>query len=273
MRRCSPGDVRARSIDSMAGNSDGYAVDAAFYDAIHDDFEDDTGLWLSFAGQTDAKVLVVGCGTGRIAVPLAAAGHVVTGLDISTAMLERARARAAREGVEVAWKEGRLEEVDLGKGAFGLTLIPADVFLYNSTVGEQLRWLEAIAAGLAFNGRLIIDLPGPALWIDGASDGQPLLAARGVTEDGQAFEAWHVHEDDLATQTRWLQVTYETTAEDGSVRRLKSEHLLRYVYPAEVEHLLARAGFELAALYGDYDAGMLTTESERMIAVATRSSR
>jgi SAM-dependent methyltransferase len=252
--------------------TDRYAVDAAFYDAIHDEFDDDTGLWLAYAGQTDARLLVVGCGTGRIAAPLAAAGSRVVGIDPSAAMLERARERAAREGVTVDWRPCGLLDAGLEPGTFGLVLIPADVFLYCEGLDEQLAWLAAAREALAFNGRLVLDLPGPALWLDPASNGQPLLVFRGETEDGQPFEAWHVHDDDLAAQTRWLQVTYERTGPDGLVRRLRSEHTLRYLYPQELRHLLARAGFEVVDLYGDYAAGVLSNDSDRMIAIAERST-
>jgi len=250
--------------------TDPYAIDAPFYDAIHDDFQDDTGFWLAFAGQTDAPVLIVGCGTGRIAVPLAAAGSRVTGIDPSPKMLERARQRAAREEVAVEWVEATLFEGRLEQESFGLVLVPADVFLYCRDADDQLAWLRAARELLTFNGRLILDLPGPALWLDPATNGQPLLVFRGESADGQRFEAWHVHEDDLAEQSRWLQVSYETIANDGAVRRLRSEHQLRYIYPAELGHLLSRTGLRLVDLYGDYDAGVLSNESERMIAIAER---
>lgn len=252
--------------------TDPYATDAAFYDAIHDGFDDDTGLWLAYAGQTDLPVLVVGCGTGRIAVPLAEAGSRVVGIDPSAAMLDRARRRAAGARVTIDWREATLADAGLESGACGLVLIPADVFLFCGDAEEQLEWLRAARTALAFNGRLILDLPGPALWLDPASNGQPLLVFRGETADGEPFEAWHVHEDDLAQQTRWLQVTYERTDADGAVRRVRSEHTLRYLYPAELQHLLTLAGFELADLYGDYDTGVLSNESDRMIAIAERST-
>ena len=71
-------------------------------------------------------------------------------------------------------------------------------------------------------------------------------------------------------QTRHLRVTYETTDEDGLVRRRASEHVLRYVHRFELEYLLDRAGLVLSDVYGDYDLGPLTNESERMIAIARR---
>lgn len=250
---------------------DPYAVDAAFYDALHADFRDDVGLWLSFAGRTDRPVLEIGCGTGRIATELAKAGHAVTGIDISPSMLARARARADEAGLEVEWIERSLLDVAFEEGRFGFVLVPQDVFLYCRDTDEQLAWLQAIAECLHFSGTVAIDLPGPALWLDPSSNGAPLLVYSGETDEGTPFDAWHVHEDDLALQERWLRVTYETTDETGLVRRRHSEHQLRYVYRFEMEHLLSLAGLTLADVFGDYDLGPLTNESERMVVIARRN--
>ena len=250
--------------------TDSYATDAAFYDAIHAGFGEDIGLWLSFAGRTDRPVLEVGCGTGRIAIELAKAGYAVVGIDPSAAMLKVARQKADDDAIDVVLVEGGLADLALEPEKYGLVLVPQDVFLYCEHGEEQLAWLRAIAGALHFNGTLAIDLPGPALALDPSTNGQPLLVFSGETDEGLAFDAWHVHEDDLAQQTRWLRVTYEQVDDEGLVRRRQSEHLLRYVHRFEIEYLLAMAGLALLDIYGDYDLGSLTNESERMIVIARR---
>lgn len=250
---------------------DPYAVDAAYYDAIHGDFRDDIGLWLSFAGRTDRPVLEVGCGTGRISIELALAGHRVTGMDPSAAMLSLARSKATAAGVEgVTFVEGLVLGADLERDHYGLVLVPLDVFLYCNDGEEQRATLETLRDAMTFNGQLVIDLPGPALGLDPESNAVQVLAHTGETEDGLAFDCWHLHDDDLATQTRMLRVTYETVDSGGVVRRRVSEHYLRYVYRFEMEYLLHLAGLVLVDVYGDYDLGPLTNESERMVVVARR---
>lgn len=249
---------------------DPYAVDAAFYDAIHGDFREDVGLWLSFAGRTDRPVLEVGCGTGRIAIELALAGHRVTGMDPSAAMLEVARNKAAAAGAKVSFMEGLVLEANLEREHYGLVLVPLDVFLYCNDGEDQRAMLEALRDAMTFNGQLVLDLPGPALWLDPDSNAVQVLAHTGETDDGVAFDCWHLHDDDLSTQTRMLRVTYETVDLDGLVRRRVSEHYLRYVYRFEIEYLLHLAGLVLVDVYGDYDLGPLTNDSERMIVVARR---
>ena len=249
---------------------DPYATDARFYDAIHGEQRDDAGLWLSYAGRTDRPVLEVGCGTGRIALELARAGHTVVGVDPSPAMLAVARQRAEDDALEVEFIEGRAIDLALEEGHYGLALLPADVFLYCADAEEQVATLGQLARALQFNGLLAVDLPGPALWLDATTNGQALLVFSGETQSGERFDAWQVHEDDLASQTRWLRVSYEQTGEDGRVRRWQSEHHLRYVYRFEIELLLSLAGLALLDVYGDYDLGPLTNESDRMIVIARR---
>lgn len=249
---------------------DPYALDADFYDLLHDGYGDDVGLWLSFAGRTDRPVLEVGCGTGRISVPLALAGAAVTGIDPSGAMLSRARQRADEAGASVTLLEGRAEDLDLPPGEYGFVLLPQDVFLYCEDGDGQLAVLNAMAKCLHFSGILALDLPGPASMLDPASNGQQMLVYTGPGPDGDALDVWHLHNDDLAAQVRVLRVTYERTDADGLVRRRTSEHRLRYVYRFEAEYLLRAAGLSLLDVYGDYDLGPLTDDSARMIVTARR---
>jgi SAM-dependent methyltransferase len=248
-----------------------YSVDARYYDLIHADQENDIGLWLSFAGRTDRPVLEVGTGTGRIALALALAGHEVTGIDPSPGMLAAARQNAADEGAEVTLVQGRAQDLTLESDEYGFVLVPQDVFLYCEDGEEQIALLRALSRTMHFNATLVLDLPGPGHSLDPSLNGQPVLAWSGETPGGGMLDVWHVHEDDLAAQTRWLRVTYDRTEADGAVRREFSEHRLRYVYRFEAEYLLHLSGLRLADVYGDYDLGPLTTESERMILVARRA--
>ena len=74
---------------------------AEVYDAIYEG-RDDTGLWLEIAaGAAGRPILELGCGTGRVLLPLARAGHEVTGIDLSERMLDVCRAKLRLEPPEV----------------------------------------------------------------------------------------------------------------------------------------------------------------------------
>lgn len=251
--------------------TDPYAIDAAWYDLLHADYDEDLGLWLSFAGRTDRPVLEVGCGTGRVAIPLAQAGHHVVGIDPSAAMLERARARAGAAGGRIELHEGRPQDTDLPEEHFGFVLVANDVFLYCQDGDEQVEFLQSLARAMHFNAILAIDVPGPAMHLDPSQNGQPILAFDGFDESGQHLLVWHIRHDDAALQVRRLHIVYEVTASDGTLRRYHSEHRLRYPHRFELEYLLRIAGLVQLDVYGDYDLGPLTSSSERMIVTARRA--
>ncbi|MEX2080546.1 MAG: class I SAM-dependent methyltransferase [Dehalococcoidia bacterium] len=251
---------------------DPYAIDAEYYDLWNRGGDEDVGLWLSFAGRTDRPVLEVGTGTGRIALELARRGHEVVGVDPSAAMLARARAKADDEGLEMQFIEGRVTDLALEAETYGFVLIPADVFLQCEDGEDQMATLRKLAACMTFDAVLALDLPGPAAALDAVANGQPTLAWSGPLADGSVLDVWQVHEDDLAQQRRWMRVSYEVTAADGTVRRRISEHALRYIGRFEAEYLLRMAGFVVGDVYGDYDLAALTNESERMVVVARRAA-
>lgn len=255
----------------MAG-TDPYAVDAAWYDAIHGEGGDDLVFWLPFAAEHGGPILEVGAGTGRIALPLARAGHPVTALDPSPAMLAIARERAAAEGLALAFLDGRLPGAPLPPAAFATVILPNDVLLACATAAEQAAALRDAAAALAPGGRLALDVAGPGHWLDPGGNGEPILAFSGEA-GGESLAVWHVRHDDLAAQTRRLQIRYERTAPDGRVRRSESEHALRYVTRAEVVSMLEAAGLSVLDVWGGYTLGALTKASERLIVTAEREKK
>ena len=255
----------------MRAPDDPYAVDAAFYDAVHGEGGDDLQFWAPFAREQDGPLLEVGAGTGRLTLPLARDGHALTALDPSPAMLAIARAKAAAAGLDgIAFVEGRLPGAELPRAAFAAVLFPADVFLACADAAEQVAALRDAAASLAPRGRVALDLPGPGHWLDPARNGEPMLAFEGGI-DGDALLVWHVREDDLVAQTRLLRIIYERTGTDGLARRAVSRHRLRYVTRPELDLLLAAAGLRALDAWGGYTLGPLTNASERMIVIAERA--
>src|SRR5438874_377731 len=80
-----------------AARGDPYAALARFYDLDHAGFADDLDFWRNLARQIGGPVLEVGCGSGRVLLPLARAGFEVVGIDTSAPMLDRLKARLHAE--------------------------------------------------------------------------------------------------------------------------------------------------------------------------------
>src|SRR5512133_1688402 len=138
--------------------------------------KDDVPFYLDWAARTGGSVLELACGTGRVTIPLAEAGHEVWGIDLSAAMLTRLREKLARfpEGVRdrVQARLGDMSSFDLER-VFPLIIIPFRSFQL-LTRDEQLRGcLASVRRHLAPGGRFILDVFRPyglldSSWIHGA---------------------------------------------------------------------------------------------------------
>lgn len=209
------------------------------------------------AGQA---VLELGCGTGRVAIPMAQAGARVVGLDNSPAMLAVARRKAEALGVTgVSWLEADMASFEIGE-RFGLVAVPLNSFLLLLTAGGQKACLDAVRRHLLPGGRLALAIFNPgtiqiARWRREARDvwlrlQQPPGAGRRGREE-------------VRIQVR--------LSEDGAViQRLAKNLRLRWVYRREMEDLLTGCGLEAEALYGWFDRRPFAEDSEVMVWVARR---
>lgn len=255
---------------------DAERLDAELYDARGIGWPGELDFYQALAAAATARgegVLEVACGTGRIALALAGAGARVTAFDLSPAMLTVARARDT-DG-RVRWTEAEMRAFDLGE-RFGLIIIPGHSFQFMLTAAMQLDCLAAIRRHLAPGGVLVLHLDHQDLdWLGGlpAADG---VEARGQVvvhpatgrRYGQLF-AWTY---ERPTQTATVTVSWmELDAQNAAVRRWPAASMrLHCAFRTEIEHLLARAGLEVTALYGDFAGQPLDGESAEMIWVARR---
>ena len=252
---------------------------AAIYDAIYAD-RDDAGFWRAMAAEAGGgTVLELGCGTGRVLVPLARAGVEITGLDLCAPMLERCEAKLVAETREVRERvqlvPADMTSFDLGR-RFAAVLCPFAGFQQLRTVEQQLACLGRCRSHLLPHGRLVLDLPNPdpappSYAHDERGDGEATADLVAWTE-GRRIRWWMtVTGYDRLQQCNECELTYEIVEADGETRRITEKIVLRYVFRYELEHLLVRAGFRVVALYGDYDRSPLADESPAMIVVAEPS--
>ncbi len=97
----------------------------------------DLPFWLALAEREDGPIVEWGAGTGRIAIPLAEAGHEVTGVEVSEEMVERGRAK----GSTVEWVHGDMQSVKLGR-RYGLAVCAFNSFLCLLSVDDALAFLR-----------------------------------------------------------------------------------------------------------------------------------
>ncbi len=239
------------------------------YDDDYGDFADDLELYLPFAERTGGPILESMCGTGRVLLPLAQAGFQVVGVDISEAMIDRARAKisAAGLGARARAEVGDIRALRLAE-RFMLALVPMNSFMHLSTGPEQASALRAIRGHLRPSGLLILDLfnPDPRELI---ADQSVLVHAKSFTSsEGREIQKWVLRRTDFADQTHYVEFVYDEIGPDRIVRRDVLPFTMRWLYRFELEYLLKSAGYVVEAWFGSYELDDYSSDSDRLIAVA-----
>ena len=218
----------------------------------------DVDFYRRLAGQTGDPILEVGCGTGRVAIPLAADGHEVVGVDLSEAMLglaERSRAALAPDvAARLSFHHADMATLSLGRD-FALIIAPSRVFQFLLTTEAQRQGLAALRSHLRPSGLLVLDLFDPLLDRVVPTTDAPVRGGELVHPTTGNVVTWEVTAR-YPDPARQLVVEDWTTREIGSsgeVLRTDVERLtLRWSLRSEMRLLFELAGLDVVADYGDF---------------------
>jgi len=268
------GGVYNRGMGQTAVGSfadDPYAEIAALYDLEHRDYDEDVDLYLNFALVTGDPVLELGCGSGRLLLPLAEAGHRVTGVDASGPMLDRAAALAEESGVadRVTLHRGRMEEADAAPGGpFGIVVVALNGLLHLPTQGAQRAALAAARRALDPRGQLVLDVLNPTPTALAALDQGVVHEGTWRDAEGQRVDKFAARRVSSATQTVETELWYDRLDGAGRLRRTATSYPMRYLHRAELELLLELAGFVEWQVYGGYELEPFGDLSDRLVVTA-----
>jgi SAM-dependent methyltransferase len=227
---------------------------ARLYDPWSRSVVEDVGFYVEHAVAAGGPVVELGVGTGRIAVPTAAAGIRVIGVDSSAGMLEVAHERAELAGVSelVDLRLGDLRKPPV-RGRFPLVTSPFRALLHMETDADRRAALRAARRLLADDGRFVFDVFEPGEEDIADTHGRWLEREPGIWERAD----WR--ED---TRTLVLRVR----GKDG-----EAEMSLSWLSVDEWRSLLERTGFEVESMYGWFD-GSRYRGGEDSVWVCRRSS-
>jgi SAM-dependent methyltransferase len=244
---------------------------ALFYDHVATGVIGDVPFYVAEAVGSGSPVLELGCGTGRILIPMAEAGVDVVGLDASADMLALAGKKLAASRPDVQRRarlvHGDMRDFELGQ-SFALVTIPYRAFLHNLGVDDQLRTLATVRRHLAEGGRLILNVFDPSVRLLAAGRFSSPAKRHADFRHPRTGNRVTVREDfryDLERQLVDGAFTFDEV--DATGRVLTTTHgplTLRYVFRYEMEHLLARAGFTVEALFGNFDRAEFRAGGEQV---------
>jgi SAM-dependent methyltransferase len=211
-----------------------YDAIARLYDEWSRSVVEDVPFYVEEARASGGPVVELAVGTGRIAVPIAASGIRVIGVDSSHAMLEICAERAALAGVELDLRYGDLREPPVSERV-PLVICPFRSFLHLRTDADRRRALRSIRRLLAPGGRFVFDVFAPARDDIEDTHGRWLEREHGIWERA-----------DWDEQARRLMLSVRSGDAEGTMT-------LSWLSPAEWRELLERAGFAVEACYGWFD--------------------
>jgi SAM-dependent methyltransferase len=238
----------------------------------------DLDFYLYYADAAGDPILELGCGTGRILLPMAEAGHRVCGLDFSTQMLARCRKKLEAELLEVRERvrliQGNMVDFDLQE-RFRLITIPFRPFQHLLRVEEQMSCLRAAHKHLEPSGKIILDLfqtdarrmHDPVHLQESEAHAEVTLPNGRKVRLAERTVAFH-----RAEQMNDVELIYYITHPDGRKERLVHAFTIRYFFRYEVEHLLERCGFRVREVFGRYDRSPLLDDSPDMLFVAEKQA-
>jgi SAM-dependent methyltransferase len=209
---------------------------ADLYDPWSRSVTEDVGFYVEEAQRAGGPVVELGVGTGRIAVPVAAAGIAVIGVDSSAGMLERCRERARLAGVEelLDLRLGDLREPPVAERV-RLVSSPFRAFLHLQDDAERLQALSAARELLVAGGRLVFDVFRPSAADVRDTHGRWLEREPGIWERA----LWDVDAQRLTLSVK--------SADEGATMALA------WLEPSAWKRLIERAGFTVVHRYGWFD--------------------
>ena len=230
----------------------------------------DVRFWQRLAGRTRGRVLELGCGTGRVAVPLAKTGACIVGIDRSATMLDRARRRARRSrlGGSLSLVRGDVRFLPFPPGSFGLVAAPYGILqslLDDETLNAALASAHRVLApGGTFGIDLVSDLvnwaeydrrvklrtpvgrPGPRITLVESVRQDP---ARGLTLFDQEF----IERRGAVSRSQRFSLAFRTVSVEDMTARLEVQ------------------GFRVTAVLGDYEGGPWDSRADVWLILAARA--
>lgn len=241
--------------------------DPSLYDLEYAHQVVDAAYYARIAALSEGPVLELGCGNGRITLPIARTGTRVHGIDLSQSMLDDLRDKLALESPEV---RGHIT-TDCGDfcrftapETYPLIVLPFNALHHCEHHHDVLSMLACVRQALRPGGRFVFDcyLPDPTLYARDPTarhDPRDFIDPR----SGTALKSWESGWYDPMTQVHHVRYIYQDhTGEEFTV-----ELLLRMFYPQELRALIDWAGFRIVSEAGGFDGRPLTGTSLKLLMV------
>ncbi|MFW5952701.1 MAG: class I SAM-dependent methyltransferase [Candidatus Natronoplasma sp.] len=211
------------------------------------------------------SVLELGCGTGRITIPIANEGYDITGLDLSKKQLERGKKKAEANGLDIGWINGDMRNFSLDK-KFNLIFTPFNTIHHVLTLEYMEKMLENVKNHLNPDGRFIVEFFNPDLDILNRDPTEVHDVIEYEDPEGKG-KVKITESTDYEKAKQLMHLTWYYS-HDGSKK--EREWTIRVWFPKEVDAIMKYNGFKIEHKYGDFDESPMTNNSAQQILVCRK---
>ncbi|MGI1811696.1 class I SAM-dependent methyltransferase [Priestia sp. TGN 0903] len=239
------------------------------YDDENEQYTEDVAFLLTEAAKESGIILDLACGTGRATIPLAKAGHSLIGVDIHPPMLQEAQKKAEALKLSVKWVEQDCTKLDL-KIKSDFIYIVGNSFQHFLTNEEQHAFLSGVYTHLNDGGIFIVGIRFPSIEELTSTEAEEYWKSYQDSDTGYTTDVYIISHYDAIKQIQHNLTTRKIRDHETIIKEITSKIDLRYTFPQEMEHLLARIGFMITNVYGDWKKSALTNQSTQMIYVCKK---
>jgi len=233
-------------------------VFAKLYDGLFDNFTEDIEFYTNLAKDINTPVLDLCCGTGRLTLPLAKAGHKVVAVDSQQDMLNIIQDKMKKENQEVR-NNIQIVKKDIRKlklsvhHEFELILLSFNSFVHLLTQEDQLIALRNIRKYMGNKGLFVIDVNFPNVERMLGEDGKIKFFYNVSDILKKTIIEYYSSKYNFPNQTEEVSSIIEELSPDGTVKKFLTNDTLCFVFPREMKLLLELAAFDLIDVLCSYE--------------------
>ncbi len=256
-----------------------YLNDARFYDLDNRDIlKQDIPFFLQHAAKTKGDILELACGTGRVSIPLAQAGHHIWALEYSPKMLEQFRDKLKDIPQETASRirpmHGDMSDFSIGK-KFSLIIIPCRAFQLLYTQDKENACLRNVHSHLAEDGLFIVDIgdfvPNRETEKNWTNDKEVLDWVNTDPRTGYTIRRTHIKKEiDTGKQIIYPRKYYYILDGERLIDRVEKRSPWKYFFLEQIRELILANSFEILEELGSY-AGAPPGEGSEFIFVCRKT--
>ena len=236
--------------------------DASIYDGMNTNLSDLQFYKRWLPKNKQARILELCCGTGRLTLPIAKEGYTITGVDITPSMLEKAKTKASKEGLEIEFIEADIRTLDL-PDKYDFIFIPFNSIHHLYKNEDLFMAFKAVKNHLKEGGLFLLDCFNPNIQFIVEGEKEQKNIAEYTTDDGREIVIKQIMRYENKTQINRIEWHYYINGKFNSIQNLD----MRLFFPQELDTYIKSIGFSITNKFGSFEETPFNDNSDKQIFV------